>query len=210
MNWPEWVSPDGRVRLINADCLDVRDSLPPVDAIVTDPPYGLLEHNMRRAASMMSVEWDANPADVSWLVSMNIPSIIWGGNYFPLPPTRCVLVWDKKNDGRDFADLEQAWTNLDSVARIFRNRPMNLDGGKRHPTQKPVDLMRWCLGQLPDECETILDPFAGSCSTAVACIRMERRCICIEREPRHYQTGIERCQEEYQRTALFDHAEARS
>src|SRR3546814_8745412 len=94
-------------------------------------------------------------------------AIIWGGNYFRLPETRCVLVWDKQNDNRDFADLEMAWTNIDAVARIFRMRPQGMDGGKVHPTQKPIRLMKWCIAKL-DAQQTIVDAFGGSGSTAVA------------------------------------------
>jgi DNA modification methylase len=99
------------------------------------------------------------------------------------------------NDGRDFADFEQAWTNLDSVARMFRMRPMNMDGGKVHPTQKPVRLIEWCLA-LIGEAKTICDPFGGSFTTAVACIRTGRQFIGCELEERYCEIGAKRCDRE--------------
>lgn len=134
----------GNQRLILGDCLQVMPTLGRFDAVVTDPPYGLGDRNMRRAASMRDVtKWDMQPADVSAILALRIPAIIWGGNYFDLPSTRAPLAWDKNNAGRDFADFEMAWTNLDMVARRYVFRPMNMDGGKLHPTQKPVALMEW-------------------------------------------------------------------
>jgi DNA modification methylase len=131
-----------------------------------------------------------------------VPSIIWGGNYFDLPPTRCVLVWDKNNAGRDFADFEMAWTNLDQVARRMILRPMNMDGGKVHPTQKPVALMEWCLGFLPNA-ETILDPFMGSGTTLVACAKLGRKGIGIELDPDYFEIACKRVQAAYDQPDLF-------
>lgn len=195
----------GDVLLLNADCLEVLPLLPSgcVDAVVTDPPYGLFGHNMRRAASMMDVSWDEKPADLSWLVPMGLPSIVWGGNYFHLPPARCVLSWDKNNAGRDFADFELAWTNLDAVARRFIFRPMNMDGGKVHPTQKPVALMLWCLEQLPPV-QVIIDPYMGSGTTAIACIQTGRKFIGCELDPAHFATACRRLDAEFERTALLE------
>lgn len=220
MNWPEWTSPDGRIRLINADCLEV---LPFVeaDAVVTDPPYGIGEAaGKNKSRSMLAdsrdygnLEWDNHPASQQQLDAIRCAAkwqIIFGGNYFHLPPSSCWLVWDKLNGENDFADCELAWTNLRGAVRrlAFRWHGMIRDEPcKRvHPTQKPVNVMIWAMSHLPD-CELILDPFAGSCTTAVACIRSHRSCICIEREPSYFQSGIQRVKDEYARTALFNDQE---
>jgi site-specific DNA-methyltransferase (adenine-specific)/modification methylase len=130
--------------------------------------------------------------------------VIWGGNYYSLPPCRRFLIWDKENDGRDFADIEFAWTNVDAVARIFRMRPMNMDGGKVHPTQKPVSLMRWCIQQakVPDG-GTILDPYMGSGSTGVAAVQMRHPFIGIEMEPKYFDIACRRIEEAQRQGDLF-------
>ena len=184
----------GDATLYLGDCREVLPTLGRVDCVVTDPPYGIgITRSNRLAISrgMGGGTWDDAPADVGPLLALDVPTIIWGGNYFPLPPTRAVLVWDKDNAGRDFADLEMAWTNLDMVARRKVLRPMNMDGGKEHPTQKPVAVMEWCLGFLPNA-HTVLDPFMGSGTTGVACARLGRRFIGIETEPRYFDIACRR------------------
>jgi DNA modification methylase len=185
----------GNQRLILGDCLQVMPLLGRFDAVVTDPPYGISvtqSHRLATSRGMGGKQWDNAPADLSALP--DVPSIIWGGNYFDLPAHRAPLVWDKNNAGRDFADFEMAWTNLDMVARRFVMRPMNMDGGKSHPTQKPIALMEWCLGFLPDA-KTILDPFMGSGTTLVACQRMGRHGTGIELDPDYFQTACKRVDE---------------
>lgn len=187
----------GNQRLILGDCMSVMPTLGRFDAVVTDPPYGISITDSPRLAKsrgMGGKAWDAKPADVSQIVAMDVPTIIWGGNYFPLPPTRAPLVWDKNNAGRDFADFEMAWSNLDMVARRHVFRPMNMDGGKLHPTQKPIQVMEWCLGFLPDA-KTILDPFMGSGTTLVACQRMGRHGTGIEIDPDYFEIACRRVDE---------------
>jgi DNA modification methylase len=193
----------GPHRLFLGDCMDVMPTLGPVDAVVTDPPYGIgITKSNRLAVSrgLGGKKWDDAPADLSNLP--DVPSIIWGGNYFDLPPTRAPLVWDKNNAGRDFADFEMAWTNLDMVARRIVFRPMNMDGGKEHPTQKPVAVMLWCLGFLPDA-RTILDPFAGSGTTGVACQKLGRIFIGIEKDPDYFAIMCKRIDEAMRQPDLF-------
>jgi DNA modification methylase len=174
-----------------------------VDAVVTDPPYGIGITKSNRLATSRGLggkDWDDKPADISTLP--DVPSIIWGGNYFDLPPMRAPLVWDKNNAGRDFADFEMAWTNLDMVARRIVLRPMNMDGGKEHPTQKPIRVMEWCLGFIPDA-TTILDPFMGSGTTLVACAKLGRKGIGIELDPDYFEIACKRVQQAYDQPDLF-------
>jgi DNA modification methylase len=193
----------GDCTLYLGDCLEVMPALGRVDAVVTDPPYGIgITKSNRLAVSrgMGGKSWDDVAPDLSAIP--DVPSIIWGGNYFDLPPTRCVLVWDKNNAGRDFADFEMAWTNLDQVARRMILRPMNMDGGKVHPTQKPIAVMQWCLGFLPNA-ETILDPFMGSGTTLVACAKLGRKGIGIELDPDYFEIACKRVQAAYDQPDLF-------
>ena len=193
----------GDCLLLQGDCREVMPVLPKVDAVVTDPPYGISITKSNRLAvsrGMGGKSWDAEAADLTTLPK--VPSIIWGGNYFDLPPTRAPLVWDKNNAGRDFADFEMAWTNLDMVARRIVFRPMNMDGGKQHPTQKPIAVMEWCLGFLPDA-RTVLDPFMGSGTTGVACVNLDRQFIGIEMDPGYFDIACKRIDDATRQPRLF-------
>lgn len=205
----------GDCTLYLGDCREILPTLGKVDAVVTDPPYGigrLAKPSSRLCEGMAEYAtgcaWDEEAADLSWLVPMDVPSIVWGGNYFVLPPSRAPLVWDKNNAGRDFADFEMAWTNLDMVARRIVFRPMNMDGGKLHPTQKPIEVMRWCIGWLPDHAATILDPFMGSGTTGVACVKLGRKFIGIEIEPKYFEIACRRIEAAYAQPDMFVSAPA--
>jgi DNA modification methylase len=136
------------------------------------------------------------------MLAAKCPLIIWGGNYFAdlLPPSKAWLYWDKLMGG-DFADGELAWTNLNRALRKFTR--CNKDHGKEHPTQKPVALMAWCLGFLPDA-RTILDPFMGSGTTGIACVNLGRKFIGIEREERYFDIACKRIAEAYKQPRLFE------
>lgn len=190
----------GNARLIHGDCREVLPLLPPCDLLLTDPPYGL--ERFKTGGSRIYKHADEKAAGLTWDVCVPhwlmlmmqeqaAESIVWGGNYYTLGPARCVLVWDKQNDGRDFADCEMAWTSIDAVARIFRKRPMNMDGGKEHPTQKPIDLMLWCIDKVA-HAQTVRDPFMGSGTTGVACAMHGRAFTGIERERKYFDIACER------------------
>ena len=195
----------GNCRLIHADNRCVLPDLTGFDAIVTDPPYGIgitRSNRLSTSRGFKADAWDDEAADVAWIGIGTTPAIVWGGNYFDLPPTRAPLVWDKNNAGRDFSDFELAWSNLDMVARRIVLRPMNMDGGKLHPTQKPVRVMEWCIGFLPDP-QTILDPFMGSASTGVACVNLGLSFIGIEANERHFETAVKRITDAHRQADLF-------
>jgi site-specific DNA-methyltransferase (adenine-specific) len=203
----------GRARLLLGDCRDILPTLGKVDAVVTDPPYGIgITKSNRLAVSrgMGGKDWDAETPSAEFIAQMvahGTEAIVWGGNYFRLPETRCVLVWDKQNDERDFADLEMAWTNLDAVARIYRMRPMGMDGGKVHPTQKPVRLMKWCLAKLGNP-TSILDPFMGSGSTGVAAVQAGLDFTGIERDPDYFDIACKRIEDAQRQGDFFVEAAA--
>ena len=187
----------GNQRLILGDCLQVMPTLGRFDAVVTDPPYGI-------GKIMKGGTWAANPAfkgfqkwDMAapdWLVAAiaDTPAIVWGGNYLPFPPSRCWLIWNKINAVPTMADFEQAWTNLDRPSKRMDLPVGRVEYG--HPTQKPLALMEWCLGFLPDA-KTILDPFIGSGTTLVACQRMGRHGTGIELDPDYFAIACKRVDE---------------
>jgi site-specific DNA-methyltransferase (adenine-specific) len=186
---------DEYVTLYCGDCREIVPTLGRFDLLLTDPPYGIgINKSSRLSVSrgFGGETWDDEAPDITSFLPVASKRIVWGGNYFPLAPTRCFLVWDKQNDGRDFADCEMAWTDIDAVARIFRRRPMNMDGGKVHPTQKPIALMTWCISLAGDDIQTILDPFAGSGTTGVAAKLLNRKCTLIEKEEKYCEIAARR------------------
>ena len=205
--------------LITLYCGDSREILPNLgrfDLLLTDPPYGIGEGNQKRIMSRGKLaaprdyghsDWDNEPPDESMLkIALNCSTwkILWGGNYFKgLSAQRGWLVWDKDNGSNDFADCELAWTNLESAVRKFTWRwagmlqqNMARKDVREHPTQKPVALMAWCIYRVY-ECQTIIDPFAGSCTTGVAAKELGRKCTLIEREERYCEIGAKRLSQEY-------------
>ena len=189
--------------LIQGDCLEVLPTLGRFDACVTDPPYGIKASTKKfingtsktRKDYYADVEWDAAPPSKETfdaIIRSAEHHIIWGGNYFDLPPTRCFLVWDKTIHGNSYADCEMAWTSLDRVARI---KPINMVeanmDGRVHPTQKPLRLMKWCLEQVPSAA-TILDPFMGSGTTGVAAVKLGRKFTGIEIDPGYFDIACRR------------------
>ena len=196
------------IELHLGDCLQYMRTMPDksVDCVVTDPPYGMKSHNMRLAVSMMNIDWDDKPAtteQINTILKFNKPTCVWGGNYFYLPPSRCWFVWDKKSfDKMTFADCELAWTNLDATVSIFRKSPQNMDGGKVHPTQKPENLMRWCIEKLSCVGDTIFDPFMGSGTTGVACVQTGRNFIGCEIDPGYFKIAEKRIHDAQQQMRL--------
>jgi len=197
------------------DCLEFMRTLEDgcINAVVTDPPYGINAGRMNlgkwRTSKMQKSDWDNQPADVAPLLALNVPTVIWGGNYFDLPRSRCWLVWDKGNGfrGRSFAECELAWTNVDAVARVFAYDPLaNGDYRvKEHPTQKPVALMAWCIERFTKPGDTVFDPFAGSFTTGVACIQTGRNFIGCEIDPHYFKIGQERMEAAAAQLSLFSY-----
>lgn len=189
-------------------------------AIVTDPPYGLGDlwngGGGKGKSSWVFAASEAKAWDMqapSWLpeIVQGIPAIVWGGNYFALPVSRCWLVWDKGIPDFTTGHSELAWTNLNKPIRNLRlcpnvMTPSGADGKKLHPTQKPVAVMQWCLGFLPDA-KTILDPFMGSGTTGVACIKTGRAFIGIELDPDYFEIACKRIREAYAQPDLLIEAE---
>lgn len=188
----------GNATLYLGDCLEILPTLSKVDAVLTDPPYGIGASagigKYGRLKIAEDLKWDEEAPDVSFLLAFDV-AIVWGGNYFDLPPRRGYLVWNKGNGfkGRDFAECEQAWVSMDMNARVFDFDPLAKRSyhGKQHPTQKPVELMEWCLSIIPDA-SVVLDPFMGSGTTGVACVNLGRKFVGIERERKYFDIACQR------------------
>ena len=213
----------GGQRLILGDCIEVMPLLGKVDAVVTDPPYGIgvdramaansgTKYGKAAAAkgNYRASGWDDTPineAHISALLAAAPAVVIFGGNYFALPPTRCWLVWDKKVNG-EFADCELAWTNLDKPVRRIEwmwNGMLRKGQEARygHPTQKPVGVMEWCINHLPTNAQTIIDPFMGSGTTLVACEKLGRQGIGIELDPDYFEIACKRVDEATRQPDMF-------
>ncbi len=195
---------DDLVTIYYGDC---REWMPEADVIVTDPPYGIGANRMTLGNGMRRIDrgdrdWDAAPPDLSWI---DRPAVVWGGNYFALPPSGRWLVWDKGTGDNDYADCELAWTNLPGVVKRYARGWVGQNARERgedrvHPTQKPVELMRWSIEFTPQG--TVLDPFMGSGSTLVAAKSLGRHAIGIEIEERYCEIAATRCSQEVLGLAL--------
>lgn len=208
---PTWTSDDGRIQLYHADALDVLPHLAGIDAVVTDPPYGIGKDaatrrpsNYQRKAGMMAREWDNQPAEVSGLVKVAPIVVIWGGNYYTLPPSRGWLVWHKPDAVPTMANAELAWTNKDCNTRLL-SWSIAATNAERvgHPTQKPVKVMQWCMEQARVPIDALVaDFYMGSGTTCITCIRTGRRFIGVEKDAHYFQIAKERIQRELQQKLL--------
>lgn len=216
------------VTLYCGDCREILPTLGKVDAVVTDPPYGISyrsNHNSSRRGlwakwvrteNMPSIVGDDAPLDPQPLLDLGIPVVLFGGNYCAdrLPPSRCWLIWDKRDgiSSNNQADCEMAWTNIDKPSRLLRHMWSGLLRAgeenvalseKVHPHQKPAAIMRACIQYIPDRPETILDPFMGSGTTGVAAVKLGRKFIGIEIEPKYFDIACRRISDELARPDLF-------
>lgn len=213
----------GNATLYLGDCMDILPTLDKVDAVITDPPYGIGIDRAMAASSgtksggMMAKKgvyiasgWDDAPMSLELaelIIGKGNQVIFWGGNYYGLPPSQCWLVWDKRVNG-NFADCELAWTNMKKPVRKFEwmwNGMLRQGQEERngHPTQKPLALMAWCIEQAENP-QTILDPFMGSGTTGVAAIQMGRKFIGIEREPKYFEIACKRIEQAVAQPQLFE------
>ena len=210
----------GNATLYHGDCRDVLPGLLPVDLVLTDPPYGIgADVGAGKSADKWAAEtgearWDLAPPDdelLALVVAAGKVAIVWGGNYFRLPPSPCWLVWDKETAGvTTFADCELAWTNLPTAVRLKRylwSGPyMRVKEERFHPTQKPFPVMEWCI-ERAGKISSVLDPFMGSGTTGVACMHMGRDFTGIEREPKYFDIACRRIEDAQRQTSLFPESE---
>ena len=213
----------GDATLYLGDCMEILPMLGKVDAVITDPPYGIgADKNLRanqqhgKAAAPSkdygAGEWDSAPPDAALLaavVAAGKVALLWGGNYFTVAPSSCWLVWDKENGSNGYADCELAWTNLPKAVRRLKWRwagmlqqDMANKEDRVHPTQKPLTVMKWCIEQAGKPAVT-LDPFMGSGTTGVAAVEMGLGFIGIEREPKYFDIACQRIEQAVAQGQLF-------
>lgn len=210
------------VRVIEGDCLEVLPRLPAgcVDAVVTDPPYGINlrdnsaggRYGRRRPAWEYAISGDESTEVgqrlLDWCAESSLPTVVFASPKLPWPGKwSSLLVWDKGGAVGGGGDVKRCWKQtweLIQVARTGELREGRDSAVLRfavapslstvHPAAKPVSLMRYLIRQTTDPGDIILDPFGGSGTTAVAAIAEGRRCILIEREPGYYEIARKRVQ----------------
>lgn len=213
--WREENLADG-VRLICGDCREVLPTLGKVDAVVTDPPYGI---NWKPRVTHVDQPWVDNVQfdPLPWL-QIGRYHLFWGGQYFAtrLPLAEGWLTWVKRpvdadfsNDQRSYATTELAWRDW-GKARFMCHV---WDGGMRagaaenrtfcHPSQKPIEIMEWCVRQVPVDAIHILDPFMGSGTTGVAAVKLGRQFTGIEIEPKYFDIACRRIEDALRRPDMF-------
>ena len=196
-----------KVTLYQGDCLEYMQEMEAgsVDAVITDPPYGLGDWNNRGTNaggpfdSELTQKWDILPSkeciDKIRVVSKN--QIIWGVNYLMdyLPRTKQLFIWNKFIRKMHFNDCEVAWcSGFKEACRMFDYSPSRAEK-KEHPTQKPLALIRWCIMQLPESTNTIFDPFMGSGTTGVAAVQLGRNFIGCEIDPDYFEIAKKRIEQ---------------
>jgi site-specific DNA-methyltransferase (adenine-specific) len=208
----------GDCRLLLGDCLEIMPTLGKVDCVITDPPYGIDYKPFNK-------NWDGSKKNVFKIMGDNIAFdprpfldfdevILWGSNNYILP-VGDLLIWDKRTKSHLDKMLgdpcEVAWmkTQKRSHVHIFRllhGGVVNADSSygnneaRHHPTQKPIDLMRWCVEKVTG---TVLDPFMGSGTTGIACAKLGRKFIGIELDETYFEIACKRIEEAYKQPDMF-------
>jgi len=188
--------------IYNCDCLEILPKIPEgsADLVLTDPPYGLDKRlssggGAHRFAKFrlgyVGQDWDEKISDAHFegIFRASMHQIIWGANYYCLPATRGIIVWDKRNMLPTFSRCEYAWTSFDCPAKLYE---VPHDDDRCHPTQKPVELMRKCLKDFSNDNSLVLDPFLGSGTTAVATKQLGRKFIGVEVNEVYCKISVER------------------
>lgn len=199
-------------QVITGDCLEVMRGMDTgsVDAVITDPPYGMGNLNkfgsrsrLTKAQPYTPIIGDDKPFNPSHLIDFPIV-VLFGANWYAdkLPPSGGWVIWDKK-DGlppNNFSDGEMAWIKNSNTVRIFRHRWSGMlkaseqNERRVHPMQKPIALMAWILEKYTMPGDTVLDPYCGSGPVGVACIQTGRRFIGIEIDPTYADIARARCE----------------
>jgi len=206
------------ITIYHGDCREILPSLPRVDLVLTDPPYGFNYNpsrkratvNIQKGLKLRDREWtqihgESEPFEPQpWLGFDQV--ILWGANHYAdkLPASAGWLVWDKRDGvaSDNQSDCELAWCSFGGSIRMYRQlwrgiaragqENIAISGEKLHPHQKPVALMKWCVVQVPDACQAILDPFMGSGTTLRAAKDLGRKAIGIEIEERYCEIAAKR------------------
>lgn len=210
-----------KINAYNVDCMDFLKSCKDnqYNLAIVDPPYGIDLANMNmglgnspKSSKVKNRKWKAKDWDNStqkkeyfeelFRVSKN--QIIWGGNYFDLPPCKKFIIWDKEiPDGLSFSDCEMAWTSFSGANKIFRYSAYKNKSEKSHPTQKPPQLYKYCLNKYAKEGDKILDTHGGSFSHAIACHDYNFELDICELDKEYFDSGVNRTKQHIKQLNLF-------
>ena len=201
----------------NMDCMEGMKEFPDkyFELAIVDPPYGLKEsgcqsggenNEIGRRAFKRSVvdKWDKKPTKEYFkeLFRVSKNQIIWGGNNFALPPSRCIIVWDKCQPWENFSQVEIAWTSFKLNTRLFKFD--NRTGNKIHPTQKPIKLYEWLLKNYAKQGDKILDTHVGSASSLIACHNLGFQYVGFELDKEYYEQSLKRLNGYKSQVSLLD------
>ena len=206
------------IELLNCDCMEYMATLPDkaFDLAIVDPPYGIMENGGQSGGCVGHLkdrifnefmragsEWDKAPDktyfDELFRISQN--QIIWGGNYFELPISRCWIVWDKCQPWLNFSQVELAWTSFNKPTGLFKFD--NRTGDKIHPTQKPIALYKWLLKTYATADMKIIDTHLGSGSSAIAAYDFGCEFVGMEIDKDYYDAAVKRFNIYKMQTKLF-------
>jgi site-specific DNA-methyltransferase (adenine-specific) len=194
---------DSAVTIYHGDSRNIVPQLGRFDLLLTDPPYGIgfaaQPTKWQRRAGEKPIGWDDGPVDLEflhYLLTITRNQIVWGGNYYALPPSRGWLVWQKPDAPPSMGNAEMAWTSFDKNTRLI-SHSISATNAERvgHPTQKPIAVINWSLAYA-GECRTVLDPFAGSGTTGRVCKDAGLHCVLVEREERYCEIAAKRMGQE--------------
>lgn len=199
----------------NEDCIEVMKRYPDnyFDLAVVDPPYGLgnklvdggAGRNGKFDKNRDSVKWDVLPTDEYFIELMRVSKnqIIWGSNYFSMPPTRCNIIWYKMQEFSG-ADFELAWTSFDKASKAFKmSRVEAYSDGKIHPCQKPIKLYDWIFKNYANEGMKILDTHLGSGSSRISANKAKLNFVGCEIDKEYFDKQNKRYEDFISQTRLF-------
>ena len=203
-----------KISVYNCDCMELLRQTPDnyYSLALVDPPYGIGAGKMTMGSGkhlfIKGKDWDSFIPDEKYfdeLFRVSHHQIIWGGNYFNLPKNNNWIIWDKLNPNLSFSECELAWCSIDKNTRIFKRLSTlpDLDGPKRHPTQKPIELYKYLLSKYTNQGDKILDTHLGSMSIAIACHDYGFELTGCELDEEYYKKGIERVKQHTDQLKIF-------
>ena len=204
-------------KFYNMDCMEGMKDIPDkyFELAIVDPPYGIGMDGgnvgYQGFNNFTKKNWDASPPPQEYfeeLFRVSKNQIIWGGNYFNLRPTRCIIVWDKGEGfyNRTYAEAELAWTSFDKNVKIYKRDPLAKGDyrGKIHPTQKPIALYKWLLHNYAKQGDKILDTHVGSGSSLIACYDMGFEYMGFEIDKEYYEAASKRIEDTMNQVSFFN------
>ena len=197
----------GNITLIHGDCMEYMQQMDwKADLAIVDPPYGIEISGNPFRQKHEKCDWDnaiPNKQYFDELMRVSKNQIIWGGNYFDLPPSQGFIIWDKKQP-QDFSSAmcEMSWMSFQKPAKIFRKHVVTAEPNKIHPTQKPVALYKWLLTNYAKKGDRIIDTHGGSMSIAIACYDLGFELVCIEKDLDYFNAAVKRFKQHIKQAAI--------